>query len=197
MENTKLFKAKISENLYNDVINHFNKLHNEQQKIENINTTAKQKDKIHKSVMIVGGTVGLLTIGMAISNNFELYKINQDLMTFSALSSLVIGAVSQKIHKSVELLREDYRKRLTSPMTYMKDFYQFEEKLVAALNKAGFPVYLQGVTDYQDFREMRDLWKTSKDLDADLRSKTTEYVKHMMEEYDKPEATKPIKLKPY
>ena len=197
MENTKLFKEKISENLYNDVIKHFNKLHNEQQKIENINTTVKQKDKIHKSVMVVGGTVGLLTIGMAISNNFELYKINQDLMTFGALSSLAIGVVSQKIHKSVEILRQDYRKRLTSPMTYMKDFYQFEEKLVADLNKAGFPVHIQGVTDYQDFSEMRDLWKTSKDLDADLRNKTTEFVKHMMGEYDKTEANKPVRLKPY
>ena len=56
----------------------------------------QQKDKINKSVMIVGGTVGLLTIGMAI------------------------------------------------------------------------------------FSEMRDLWKTSKDLDADLRNKTTEFVKYMM-----------------
>lgn len=67
------------------------------------------------------------------------------------------------------------------------------------LNKAGIQVYSQHISDYDEFREMRDLWKTSKTPEADLKVKTAEYVKKMMEEYTRPEATsrQPLKIKPY
>jgi len=200
MENNKLFKESISNNLYNDVLDHFKKIHNEQQAIQEIDTIVSKKAKIHKAVMYTGGALGLVTIGAAIANGFELCVINQGAIHLGAVGSLAIGAISSKMHRAIESLREDYRKRLADPisMTYVGKFYRFEEKLVADLNKEGVHVSLQGITDYNDFREMKDLWKSSNNPEADLKEKTAAYVKTMMEEYERPEALKVNrKIKPY
>lgn len=197
MENNKLFKENISENLYNDVLEHFQKMHVKHQAIQDLDNTVQKKAKVHKAVMYTGGLAGLVTIGAAIANGLELTTVSQSVLSLSAAGSFAIGVVSTKMHKAIESLREDYRNRLTGPMTDLGTFYRFEEKLVMDLNKAGIPVYLQGVTDYKDFKEMQDLWKTSKNPDEDLKAKTAEYVKNMIEEYSQPEAQKPIKFKPY
>lgn len=197
MENNKLFKENISENLYNDVLDHFQKMHVKHQAIQDLDNTVQKKAKVHKAVMYTGGLAGLVTIGAAIANGLELATVSQGVLNLGAVGSVAIGAISTKMHKAIESLREDYRNRLTGPMTDLGTFYRFEEKLVMDLNKEGIPVYLQGVTDYKDFKEMQDLWKTSKNPDEDLKAKTAEYVKNMIEEYSQPEAKKPIKFKPY
>lgn len=200
MTNNKLFKERISDNLYADVLDYFKKLHNEKISIENLDETINKKAKIQKVGFVASGTVGLVTIGMAILNYTDVYKLSQDVMTVASFSCLAMSYVSTRIHNGIESLREEFRNRLTNsgPLQSIGEFYKFEEKLVSDLNLAGIPVKLQAITDYEEYQTIRDLWKTSQNVDTDLRVKTAEYVKNMMSEYAKPEALKPPKpLRPY
>lgn len=200
MKNNKLFKDKISESLYDNVFDFFKKLHHEKKETEELDHTIKTKAKIHNVIGAVAGTVGLVTIGMAISQNYELYTISPDIIKTGGYASLAMSFIYTGMHRSIETLREEFRSRLTTgPLQDMGTFSKFEEKLVMDLNKAGIQVYSQHISDYDEFKEMRDLWKTSKTPEADLKVKTAEYVKKMMEEYTSPEATSrpPLKIKPY
>lgn len=200
MENTQIFKDRISESLYRDVFDFFKKLHQEKKGTEDLDHTIKTKTKIHNVIGVVAGTVGLVTIGMAISQNYDLYTISTDIIKTGGYASLAMSFIYTGMHRSIETLREDFRSRLTTgPLQDMGTFSKFEEKLVMDLNKAGIQVYPQHISDYEEFKEMRELWKTSKTPEADLKLKTAEYVKKMMEEYTSPEAKikKTFKIKPY
>lgn len=201
MENNKAFKENISDKLYNDLFNFINEIHGEKNLVESQEKTIKNKSKIYNKVSILSGTVGLITIGMVISNNYDIYKTSQNIINFAGVGCLAMAGINANLHKGIEKLRVEYRNMLykTSTLQDFGKYYQFEEKLVKELNMAGIKTEIKNLSSYEDFREMRDLWKTSKNVEADLRAKTVDYVDKMVKEYTKPEVVNKSsrKIKPY
>lgn len=188
MENTTLFKEKISENLYKDVLGYFKNLHEEKRAVETIKNKIKNRTKIYNGIAVVSGTVGLVTIGMAIANKYELYTLSTEVLRNAGIASLAMVTLSTKVYKGINALRKEFLTMLDKgPMQDLTIYSQFEKNLVRDLNAAGVPVEYKHVSEYRDFAEMRDLWETSKNVDVDLKQKTETYVKKLLEEYKEPQ----------
>jgi NADPH-dependent 7-cyano-7-deazaguanine reductase QueF-like protein len=186
MENN-LFKEKISENLYKDVLGYFKNLHDEKRSVETLKKKIKDRTKLHIGFGVLSGSVGLVTIGMAISNNYEIYKVSAETLHIAGVASLAMATISTNIYKGINALRREYLDSFNKgPLQDLETYSQFEKKLVMDLNAAGVPVEYRHVSDYMEFAEMRDLWETSKNVDVELKQKTETYVKRLLEEYKEP-----------
>jgi NADPH-dependent 7-cyano-7-deazaguanine reductase QueF-like protein len=186
MENN-LFKEKISENLYKDVLGYFKNLHDEKRSVETLKKKIKDRTKLHIGFGVLSGSVGLVTIGMAISNNYEIYKVSAETLHIAGVASLAMATISTNIYKGITALRREYLDSFNKgPLQDLETYSQFEKKLVMDLNAAGVPVEYRHVSDYMEFAEMRDLWETSKNVDDELKQKTETYVKRLLEEYKEP-----------
>jgi NADPH-dependent 7-cyano-7-deazaguanine reductase QueF-like protein len=186
MENN-LFKEKISENLYKDVLGYFKNLHDEKRSVETLKKKIKDRTNLHLGFGVLSGSVGLVTIGMAISNNYELYKVSAETLHIAGIASLAMATISTNIYKGITALRREYLESFNKgPLQDLETYSQFEKKLVMDLNAAGVPVEYRHVSDYMEFAEMRDLWETSKNVDDELKQKTETYVKRLLEEYKEP-----------
>jgi hypothetical protein len=186
MENN-LFKETISENLYKDVLGYFKNLHDEKRSVETLKKKIKDRTKLHMGFGIVSGSVGLVTIGMAISNNYEIYKVSAETLHIAGFACLAMATISTNIYKGINALRREYLDSFNKgPLQDLETYSQFEKRLVMDLNAAGVPVEYRHVSDYMEFAEMRDLWETSKNVDDELKKKTETYVKRLLEEYKEP-----------
>lgn len=187
MEKNNLFKETISENLYKDVLGYFKNLHDEKRAVETLKKKIKDRSKLHMGFGILSGSVGLVTIGMAISNNYEIYKVSAETLHIAGVASLAMATISTNIYKGITALRREYLDSFNkSPLQDLDTYSQFEKRLVMDLNAAGVPVEYRHVSDYMEFAEMRDLWETSKNVDDELKQKTETYVKRLLEEYKEP-----------
>ena len=187
MEKNNLFKEKISENLYKDVLGYFKNLHDEKRSVETLKKKIKDRTNLHMGFGVLSGSVGLVTIGMAISNNYEIYKVSAETLHIAGVASLAMATISTNIYKGITALRREYLDSFNkSPLQDLETYSQFEKKLVMDLNDAGVPVEYRHVSDYMEFAEMRDLWETSKNVDDELKQKTETYVKRLLEEYKEP-----------
>lgn len=187
MEKNNLFKETISENLYKDVLGYFKNLHDEKRAVETLKKKIKDRSKLHMGFGVLSGSVGLVTIGMAISNNYEIYKVSAETLHIAGVASLAMATISTNIYKGITALRREYLDSFNKgPLQDLDTYSQFEKRLVMDLNAAGVAVEYRHVSDYMEFAEMRDLWETSKNVDDELKQKTETYVKRLLEEYKEP-----------
>jgi len=180
-----IFKQSISNQLYNDIfttyqyINYTSFYKDENER--NINKKENQK----KIAMIAAGSLGLLTVGMMALNHFDIYQINPENIKFSVVAAISAISINATISNTLDRLKNNRNKRYFDEAL---NYDQFEKRLVADLKSYGIPVQYKEVSTLKEHNDLKDIWKNSdkKDFIDDVRSKTTEYVKKLMDTYVEP-----------
>lgn len=188
MENNKLFKAHISNMLNIEVKHFYSTLHEQEQQRKDIENKISKNSKYHKASVLVAGGIGLLAIGMAVANKCDIYKINEDIIHAGFVATLFAGAMSSKVYKHLNNLIKSHFEILKEPISYKHE--QFEQNLVEELNKKGYATEFKYISTIEDYFELKNLWKTSDNYEAELHQKTTEYVEKIINAYIEPEENK-------
>ncbi len=193
MKKNKLFKAHISDMMKIDVRHFYSIMHEKEKQKKEIQEEISKNSKYHKGCVILAGGIGLLTIGMAITNNYDVYKIDKDIIHASFVTTLFAGAISSKIYKHLNELINQHFKMLKDPISYKHE--QFEKKLVEYLNEQGHPTEYQYISTIDDYFELKNISKNSENYEKELHQKTTKYVEKIINAYIEPDVARKNTIK--
>jgi hypothetical protein len=198
MENTQLFKDDISDKLYKNIIDFVTEIHDQERKANKINNKMKTTSKLTKasaftSIGLTLGTIATVAVNYY-TNSPDIYQIGFEAMIYGGISSLAAITLSLRLNNKVDKLENEYLD--TSYRSHMDDvlkYHSFENELVNDLKNIGIDVKSKKIMNIEQFMTMRNMDVEKNNVGIELKSKTTEFVRSMMEEYTKPEVVKKIK----
>lgn len=180
-----IFKQSISNQLYTDIFTTYQSLNYTSFYKDENERNINEKEKQQKIAMIAGGSLGLLTVGMMALNHFDIYQINPENIKLSVVAAISAISVNATILNTLQRLKGSRNK---GSFDENLNYDQFEKRLVADLKSYGIPVDYKEVITLKEHNDLKEIWKTSdnKDFVEDVRSKTTDYVKKLMDTYVEP-----------
>jgi hypothetical protein len=198
MENTKLFQEAISDKLYKNIINFAKEIHDQKISSDKIKDKMNTIDKLSKasaftSIGLTLGTIATIAVNYY-TNSPDIYRVAVNTMLCGGIASMAAITLSLRLNNKVGKLDSDYydasyRNNMNDVVMYIG----FEKTLVSDLRNIGIDVKHKNIMTSEEFVKMRDMDVKNPDYDNELKAKTTEFVKSIMEEYTKPEVVKKIK----
>lgn len=198
MENTKLFQEDISDKLYKNIISFAKEIHDQKRSSDKIKDKMDTMFKLSKATALtsIGLTLGSIA-NVAVNyytKNPDIYNIAVESMVYGGISALV--ALTASFHFNKKFIQMDdnyfdasYRNNMNDVLMYVG----FEKTLVSDLKNIGIDVKNKNIMTPAEFAKIRDMDVKNPDCDSELKAKTTEFVKSLIEEYTKPEVVKKIK----
>jgi hypothetical protein len=198
MENTKLFQEAISDKLYKNIINFAKEIHDQKISSDKIKDKMNTIDKLSKasaftSIGLTLGTIATIAVNYY-TNNPDIYRVAVNTMLCGGIASMAAITLSLRLNNKVGKLDSDYydasyRNNMNDVVMYIG----FEKTLVSDLRNIGIDVKDKNMMTSAEFVKMRDMDVKNPNYDNELKAKTTEFVKSIMDEYTKPEVVKKIK----
>jgi hypothetical protein len=198
MENTKLFQEAISDKLYKNIINFAKEIHDQKISSDKIRDKMNTTDKLSRasaftSIGLTLGTIATIAVNYY-TNSPDIYRVAVDTMLCGGIASLAAITLSLRLNKKVGQLESEYLD--ASYRNHMNDvlrYGSFESDVVADLKVIGIDIERKKIMNVDQFMKLRDMDVKNPNYDSELKTKTTEFVKSLMDEYTKPEVGKKIK----
>jgi hypothetical protein len=198
MENTKLFQEAISDKLYKNIINFAKEIHDQKISSDKIRDKMNTTDKLSRasaftSIGLTLGTIATIAVNYY-TNSPDIYRVAVDTMLCGGIASLAAITLSLRLNKKVGQLESEYLD--ASYRNHMNDvlrYGSFESDVVADLKVIGIDIERKKIMNVDQFMKLRDMDVKNPNYDSELKTKTTEFVKSLMDEYTKPEVVKKIK----
>lgn len=187
-----IFKQQISNQLYNDILIVYGDINDTSFHKNKIENEINKKEKYQKIAMIASGSLGLLSVGMMALNYFDNHQFSQEAIRSSAAATIAFVSINTTLASTLNRLRSSRNPQRFETKSSQLNYDEFERRLIKDLKSYGIQAKYKEVITQQDHNDLSDTWKTSdkQDLIQDLRDKTTNYVKLLIETYVEPELMK-------
>lgn len=187
-----IFKQQISNQLYNDILTVYGDMNDTSFHKNKIENEINKKEKYQKVAMIASGSLGLLSVGMMALNYFDNHQFSQEAIRSSAAVAIAFVSINTTLASTLNRLRSSRNLQHFDKKSSQLNYDEFERRLIKDLKSYGIQAKYKEVITQQDHNDLSDTWKTSdkQDLITDLRNKTTNYVKLLIDTYVEPELMK-------
>lgn len=188
LQNNKLFNEKVSDKLYKNLVSFFSEMHEQRRHAIKTEKNMNKASNFSKLSALTGVGITLGTVAMAIYNNpaspSEVFKASSDILTYGGISAVVALALSINLHTQSQRLHEEYLDYNDRPRMHdVLKFIGFEKQLVEDLKNIGIDVEYKNIGKKEHYDNLSNIDVLQTNSDAELKVKTKEFVKNLVEEY--------------